>query len=111
MHGWANHTHAENVAATLLCGDFNVKAGSEGYITVTQEYEDQFLKATSRHIFDQVFHAQQRHLLNEDGRIDYIFMKKGGKLEATSARMLFTEDNYGRVSDHFGYYVEFEPMW
>ena len=46
---------------------------------------------------------------DNDPRIDYVFMKKGNRLQAVSARMLFTDSDYGRVSDHPGIYVEFEP--
>ncbi|MGE5446346.1 MAG: endonuclease/exonuclease/phosphatase family protein [Ignavibacteriales bacterium] len=114
LRGWANHKHANNVAATLLCGDFNIKAGSEGYAAVvnTQEYEDQFLRVTSQDVFDKIFRQSSQpwdHYLANDHRIDYIFMKKGSNLMVTSARPLFTEHDYGRVSDHYGYYMEFEP--
>ncbi|MBW7886720.1 MAG: hypothetical protein H3C34_29645, partial [Caldilineaceae bacterium] len=43
-----------------------------------------------------------------DGRIDYIFVKRGSKLEPVAARRLFTETAYGRVSDHEGYLITFE---
>jgi hypothetical protein len=47
-----------------------------------------------------------------DGRIDFIFMQKHSSLQAVAARELFTNgDHYGRVSDHTGYCVEFEPNW
>ena len=110
---WAQHRHFHNIAATFLCGDFNTKAGSEGYVLAAQDYEDQFLKATSREIFNKTIEpsTQWRHSLSNDHRIDYIFMKKGGKLGVASARVLFTEFDYGRVSDHYGYYAEFEPKW
>ena len=42
----------------------------------------------------------------------YIFMQKHSSLQAVAARELFTNgDHYGRVSDHTGYCVEFEPNW
>lgn len=111
LHEWAAHSRHDNVAATLVCGDFNSKAGSEGYMAVIDRgYEDQFLKATARPVFDLFLDTRQGRLLDEDGRIDYIFMKTGGRLEAVAAGTLFTDDRYGRVSDHWGYYVEFEPM-
>ena len=110
---WAQHKHTNNVRATLLCGDFNAKAGAEGYKLLSYDYEDQFLKAYERRKFDKIFRQMpqpQMHYLHNDGRIDYIFLKKGSRLTATSARELFTQqDYYGRVSDHTGYYLEFEP--
>jgi maltose 6'-phosphate phosphatase len=117
LRAWANHKHGNHLAATFLCGDFNVKAGSEGYQAVvrTREYEDQYLAATSRNAFEKIFREQSpnidRHLA-KDGRIDFIFMQKHSWLQAVAARELFTNgDHYGRVSDHIGYCVEFEPKW
>ena len=97
LMGWAEHRHCGPVAATFLCGDFNNPAGSEGYWLAARRYEDQFLKANNA------------SLIREDDRhIDYIFAKKGSRLHAVSARMLFTDSDYGRVSDHPGFYAEFE---
>ena len=115
LRAWANHKHGDHIAATFLCGDFNIKAGSEGYeaIVRTQEYEDQFLAITSPSVFEKVFRQSAPNIdryLAKDGRIDYIFLQKGSPLQAVSARELFTDhDRYGRVSDHVGYCVEFEP--
>ena len=114
---WANQKHGDHLAATFLCGDFNIKAGSEAYEAVvkTREYEDQFLAATARSVFDKVFRHASPDVGRElaaDGRIDYIFMQKRSSLHAVSATELFTDhDGYGRVSDHIGYLVEFEPNW
>lgn len=115
LRGWANERHGSHLAATFLCGDFNITAGEEGYQAVvrTREYEDQFLAATSRRVFHEVFRQASPDIARElasDGRIDYIFMHRQGSLRAVSACELFTDhDRYGRVSDHIGYLVEFEP--
>jgi maltose 6'-phosphate phosphatase len=117
LRAWANHKHGGHLAATFLCGDFNIEAGSEGYQAVvrTGQYEDQFLAVTAPKLFDKVFRTDAPDIgraLASDGRIDYIFMQKRGNLRAVAARELFTEgDRYGRVSDHTGYCVEFEPDW
>jgi maltose 6'-phosphate phosphatase len=95
---WAEQRHSGPVAATFLCGDFNNAVGSEGYWLAAERYEDQFLKANASGL-----------VADHDQRIDYIFMKKGNRLQAVSARLLFTESDYGRVSDHPGVYAEFEP--
>jgi maltose 6'-phosphate phosphatase len=114
LRAWANNRHNGGVAATFLCGDFNVKAGSEGYQAVvrTCEYDDQYLAATSHDVFEKVFRRRSPHIeshLAKDGRIDFIFMQKRSSLKAVAARELFTNDDYyGRVSDHTGYCVEFE---
>ena len=115
LRAWANHKNGNHLAATFLCGDFNVKAGSAGYqeIVRTCEFEDQYLAATSPNAFEKIFRQQSSNIdrhLAKDGRIDFIFMQKRGSLQAVAARELFTiGDHYGRVSDHPGYCVEFEP--
>jgi hypothetical protein len=77
----ANQRHGDNLAATFLCGDFNIKAGSEGYQAVvrTGEYEDQYLAATERSIFENIFRKNSANIdrqLAKDGRIDFILAKE-----------------------------------
>ena len=113
LRQWANARHTGPVTATLLGGDFNIKAGSESYrhIANTRDFEDQYLKAASPQVFNKVYRQEPpnaQECLKQDGRIDFIYMKSGGPLCVTDARELFTEKSYGRVSDHTGYYLEFE---
>lgn len=115
LRAWADRRHTRVVTATLLCGDFNVKAGSEGYAHIVDksDYEDQFLKATNRETFDAVFRRrakQWQSQLANDGRIDFILMKRGSKLRPVAAQRVFTGESYGPVSDHEGFLVEFEPL-
>lgn len=111
---WAKSRVGKQVKATLLCGDFNIAAGSHGYQLVvnSHEFEDQYLAANQRGLFEQIFRVNDSHwgdLLADDYRIDYIFMDKDSELQVTSAQVLFTEQDYGRVSDHCGYMMTFEP--
>lgn len=111
---WANQADSDQVVATLLCGDFNAKAGSRGYMLIADSggFEDQFLRQTSPAVFAKVFRRpvpRREEYLAGDGRIDYLFAKRGNKLQPTSSRIIFTGQDYGRVSDHQGYLVEFEP--
>ena len=115
MRRWADERHDESVTATLLCGDFNIKAGSDAYchIVRSSEYEDQYLKTVNRGAFDKVYRQGAKDIgraIGQDGRIDYIFLKKGSRVNSLHGRELFTNQSYGRVSDHTGYYVEFELM-
>ncbi|MCO6042529.1 endonuclease/exonuclease/phosphatase family protein [Aeoliella sp. ICT_H6.2] len=115
MRNWADERHGDNVTATLLCGDFNIKAGSDAYchIVRSSEYEDQYLKFINRPAFESVFGtgvADIGKAIGHDGRIDYIFLKRGSRVHSLNARELFTKQSYGRVSDHTGYYVEFELL-
>lgn len=91
---WAQRWHDATAAATLLCGDFNVATGSAGYRLALRHYDDQYRAAGGA----------------DDGRIDHILMKRGSRLKAVAARALFTQADYGTVSDHCGYCVAFEPV-
>ncbi len=114
LRQWVADKHSEGVVASLICGDFNIPAGSQGYelIVDSREFEDEFLKATRPHLFHRVFNERaegwQQELAN-DGRIDYIFMRTGSRLRVTSAEFIFSDFDYGRVSDHRACYAEFEP--
>lgn len=111
---WAESKYSDEVKATLLCGDFNITAGSEGYSIVVDahQYDDQFLAANSPGVFDKIFKVNDPHwqdYLADDYRIDFIFMHKTSELKVTSGTVLFTDEDYGRVSDHCGYLLTFEP--
>ena len=115
LRAWAERRATRHVVATLLCGDFNVSPGAEGYahVITTSEFEDQFLKATDRALFEKAFrhrHTDWQAALTHDGRIDFIFMKRGDRLRAVTAQRLFTAGDYGRVSDHEGFLVTFDPV-
>ncbi len=115
LQQWATDAEkADGVAATLLCGDFNTKAGSQGYMMIADggKYADQFLQAASPAFFAEVFgnaSPERAASLADDDRIDYIFAKKNTKLNPITAKVLFSGQDYRRVSDHLGYLVEFEP--
>ena len=111
---WAADNQTADINGTMLCGDFNIAAGSEGYnlVVKSNEYEDQFLAANSYGVFEKIFKVTDpywRNYLADDYRIDYIFMNKASDLRILSGRELFTEEDYGRVSDHCGYFMTFEP--
>ena len=111
---WAADNQTDDVTGTLLCGDFNITAGTEGYnlVVSAHEYEDQFLAVSNHDAFEKVFKVNDPHwqdYLADDYRIDYIFMNKASDLQITSGKVLFTEQDYGRVSDHCGYFMTFEP--
>lgn len=110
---WAASVQGE--ATTLLCGDFNIAAGSIGYQQVVSDgqYEDQYLAVNHQGLFEQIFRVNDAHwrdLLSDDYRIDYVFMNKQASLRARTAKVLFTDQDYGSVSDHCGYLLTFEPL-
>ncbi len=111
---WAADNQTKEVISTMLCGDFNITAGSEGYnlVVKSNEYDDQFLAAKSHGVFEKIFRVNDphwQHYLADDYRIDYIFMNKASDLRVISGSVQFTEEDYGRVSDHCGYLMTFEP--
>ena len=111
---WAESQLDTNIKTTMLCGDFNIAAGSIGYQEVvnSKQYEDQYLAANHQGLFEKIFRVNDPHwgnLLADDYRIDYIFLNKDSDLQVTSAKVLFTDWDYGKVSDHCGYLMTFEP--
>lgn len=113
LRHWAESRNGRG-AATLLCGDFNISAGSEGYQFVVNSdfYDDEFLAVRSPEVFAKIFRDRREdwpHLLADDGRIDYVFKARASVLRATAARFIFNEREYGRVSDHEGLLMTFEP--
>lgn len=111
---WAETKQSPQVSATLLCGDFNIVAGSTGYHLVVDahQYDDQYLAANSVGLFEKIFRVNDPYWQDypaDDYRIDYIFLNNTSELRVISARALFTEQDYGRVSDHCGYVMVFEP--
>lgn len=103
LHEWAQNNHQPATLATLLCGDFNVAADSQGYQLVMglNCYEDAYLNAKAGQ-------GGQSSADNEY-RIDYVFVHHLSQVQAVHAHALFTENDYGKVSDHSGYVMTFEP--
>ena len=98
----------------MLCGDFNIAAGSGAYqmVLANYSYDDQYLAAQGVYQPEKNFRVDDpywQQQLSQDYRIDYIFMDKTGGLTAVAANTLFTDQDYGRVSDHNGYLLVFEP--
>lgn len=111
---WAAANQTGDVRGTMLCGDFNITPGSEGYdlVVKSNEYDDQFLSVNSHGAFEKIFKVNDPHwqdYVADDYRIDYIFMNKASDLNILSGRVVFTEEDYGKVSDHCGYFMTFEP--
>lgn len=113
LRQWIAAQQSDHIAATLVGGDFNTSAQSEGYALATESSDlvDQFAVASPRSVYS--------HNGGPAGwpgpppanpnRIDFIFLRRGDRLAPVAARELFTDTAYGRVSDHSGYMVEFEP--
>lgn len=106
---WETSLQNDKIAATLLCGDFNETANSEGYYyTVkTGRLTDSYLACLPNGMLDATIGGKIDGWKNGDDlgkRIDYIFLGNGTRLRPLLAQRIFTEDCYGRVSDHVGVY-------
>ncbi|MCK5423808.1 MAG: endonuclease/exonuclease/phosphatase family protein [Emcibacter sp.] len=100
---WAEEVRVNNKPdAIILCGDFNIEAGSPAYHFVTKNfgYNDLYYQANPAGLMDATIDGK---------RIDYILMNEGSPLEVTAAQRIFTKKDYGRVSDHKGIYVRISP--
>lgn len=106
LRQWIDSQQSTEGVATLLCGDFNAAANSAGYALMTEhgDFVDQFLAGgrAGRN-------SAGRTMTISENRIDYVLLRRGDRLTAVDSRELFTDTTYGRVSDHPGYLVEFEP--
>jgi len=111
LRDWARAKSFPGLAATLLCGDFNIPCEGDSFREIVEGggFEEQILKCFRPDAFDAIFRRGEdsRGVLRGDGRIDYIWLAEPSALEAVGAEELFTPARYGRVSDHTGYRVEF----
>ncbi len=107
---WVEEVSASS-PVTILCGDFNVAAGSAGYEFMLEGsgFADQYALANPDGFLDATIGAgADGWEESDDGRrIDYVLMNDDSPLEAVRARRVFTSGELGRVSDHVGVFVEF----
>ncbi len=101
----------EPASATILCGDFNIPAGSSMYLSMIDGtgYADQYARANPDGMLDATIGGGADGWEDSDSgkRIDYILMNDDSSLEVARARRVFTEAYLGRVSDHVGVFAEF----
>lgn len=96
---------------TVLCGDFNVPADSEmqEFMTKGTGYSDQYALANPDGSHDATIDSAIDGWEGSDNaqRVDYILMNDDSPFEVEEARIIFTEEMYGIVSDHAGLYARF----
>lgn len=107
---WAGEIAAPR-GTTILCGDFNVPAGSmmQEFMTNGTGYSDQYALANPDSSLDiTIAGAIDGWEDNDSGqRVDYVLMNDDSPLRVDEARIVFTEEVYGTVSDHAGVYARF----
>ena len=108
---WAKEI-AEPRGTTVLCGDFNVPANSEmqEFMTKGTGYSDQYALANPDGLLDATIGGaiDGWESSNSGQRVDYILMNDDSPLKVEEARIIFTEEMYGIVSDHAGIYARFD---
>jgi maltose 6'-phosphate phosphatase len=96
---------------TILCGDFNVPANREmqEFMTGNTGYADQYALANPDSFRDATIGGaiDGWERSNNDQRVDYILLNDGSPLQVEEARIVFTAEAYGVVSDHAGIYARF----
>ena len=110
---WERSLQNKKITATFMCGDFNEAAGSEGYDYTVKNGKllDSYLACFPNGMLDPTIGGKIDGWQDGDGlgkRIDYIFMNDGAKLKPLLAQRIFTEQCFGRVSDHVGVYAFFK---
>jgi len=110
LRKWADD-FAGSASTTLLCGDFNVVAGTrmQQFMTNGSGYSDQYALANPDGLFDPTTGGQIDGWADSTGgrRIDYLLMNDDSPLEVRQSQRVFTEHVFGRVSDHTGVYAQF----
>jgi maltose 6'-phosphate phosphatase len=95
----------------ILCGDFNAPADGPAYrfMTTGTGFSDQYALANPSGMFDATIGggAHGWESSNTGQRVDYILVNDGAPLEVMRSRHVFTESDFGRISDHVGIYAEF----
>jgi maltose 6'-phosphate phosphatase len=97
---------------TILCGDFNVAAGTrmQEFMTNGTGFSDQYALANPDGRLDATVGRAIDGWEDSDSgqRIDYILMNDDSPLQVTEARVVFTEEKLGVVSDHAGVFARFK---
>jgi len=99
------------VCADLMVGDFNAPAGEHAYnhIVGHAEYVDQFYELHPQRFYQPSYHGQIDGWKNSHPkRIDYIFKRNGAPMKIQYMDVIFNENFYPIVSDHFGYLARFK---
>lgn len=98
----------------LFAGDFNVEAGTPGYeyILNRSKFRDLDLEVNSGGMFNPTIGGVIDGWEDIDGRgkrIDFLFTSSE-RIVCEKVNRIFTKDNYGEVSDHFGLLAEIDLL-
>lgn len=110
LTAWAGEISSPH-ETIILCGDFNVAAGTkmQEFMTNGTGFSDQYALANPDGLLDATIGGAIDGWEGSDSgqRIDYILMNDDSPLEVAEAEIIFTEETFGMVSDHAGVYARF----
>ena len=110
LMAWVGDVSNPN-GTTILCGDFNVAAGTkmQEFMTIGTGFSDQYALVNSNGLPDATIGGaiDGWEGSNSGQRIDYILMNDDSPLEVAEAEIIFTQEKFGMVSDHAGVYARF----
>jgi maltose 6'-phosphate phosphatase len=95
----------------LIVGDFNAPAGEQSYnhVVGNAEYIDQFYELHPQRFFQPSYQGSIDGWTDSaPKRIDYVFKRNGDPLQVKAMDVIFNQDFFPIVSDHFGYLARFE---
>ena len=112
LMAWIDENSVQ-ATTTILCGDFNVAAGSAGYRMMTENtgFSDPFALANPDKFLQPTIGAAIDGWEGsaDPQRIDYVLINEGSPWRVVDARVVFTAADYGAVSDHAGVFMRFAP--
>lgn len=100
LKSWVTEKESLSPVASIICGDFNADAGSEGY--------NRLVSTTGGRFVDCYYVANPRGFsdatISGGGRIDYVFYKDGNPVTPQTVQIYFKDVSTlgGLVSDHYG---------
>ncbi|MFZ1872723.1 MAG: endonuclease/exonuclease/phosphatase family protein, partial [Chania sp.] len=95
---------------TLFCGDFNQVAATkeQQFITNGTGYSEQYALANPDGLLDPTIGGTIDGWSGDVGkRIDFLVMNDDSLFEVRQSQRIFTQEAFGRVSDHTGVYAQF----
>lgn len=106
---WNKEQQNDKVKFSIFSGDFNNEAGSIGYdhIVKAGQLDDMYLKANPTGFLDPTIGGKidgWKEGNAKGKRIDFLFTPKSNNVKVKIAQRIFTENSFGRVSDHNGQY-------
>ncbi len=99
------------VRGELIVGDFNAPAGEHAYhhMVADSQYIDQFYELHPQRFYEPSYRGEIDGWKNyPPSRLDYILKRDCSDMQIQSMDVIFNDDFYPTVSDHFAYLARFQ---